>query len=259
MVYFVGAGPGGKELITVKGMKLLGLADCVIYAGSLINPELLDYARPNCELHNSAEMTLEEVSTLMLNNEKRKLVTVRLHTGDPSLYGAIKEQIDILAENGVSYEIIPGVSSFAGAAAVLGVEYTLPGVSQTLILTRMEGRTPVPERENISSLARVRASMAIFLSSGMLAELSAKLLEGGYPGETSAAIVYKATWPDEKIILTTIAGLGEAGAANNIDKTAIILVGNFLDTQYERSFLYNPDFSHGFRARQDLTEKNGNE
>ena len=250
MVYFVGAGPGDKELITVRGMKLLGLADCVIYAGSLINPELLDYAQKHCEIHNSAKMTLEEVIGIMLENEQRGFITIRLHTGDPSLYGAIKEQIDILAKNGVSYEIIPGVSSFAGAAAVLGVEYTLPGVSQTLILTRMEGRTPVPERESIPHLAKIHASMAIFLSSDMLEELSAKLLEGGYPKDTPAAIVYKATWPDEKVIRTTVEGLGDAGAKNNINKTAIILVGDFLDGEYERSFLYNPDFSHGCRGRR---------
>ena len=252
MVYFVGAGPGNRELITVRGKNILGLADCIIYAGSLINPELLEYAKNDCDLHNSAKMTLEEVIAIMLKNEQAGLCTARLHTGDPSLYGAVKEQIDILAENGVPYEIIPGVSSFAGAAAALGVEYTLPGISQTLILTRMEGNTPVPERESILSLANIRASMAIFLSSGMLVELSAKLLEGGYPGNTPAAIVYKATWPDEKIVRTTVEKLPQAGAKNNISKTAIILVGDFLNgehgREYERSFLYNPDFSHNYRT-----------
>jgi precorrin-4/cobalt-precorrin-4 C11-methyltransferase len=247
MVYFIGAGPGGKELITVKGMKILGLADCVIYAGSLINAELLEYAKAGCEFYDSAKMTLEEVMELSLNNERRGLVTARLHSGDPSLYGAIKEQIDILAENGIRYEIIPGVSSFLGAAAALGAEYTLPGISQTVILTRMEGKTPVPEKENIVQLAKIRASMAVFLSSAMLGELSANLIEGGYPVDTPAAIVYKATWPDEKIIRTTVGGLPEAGAKNGISKTAIILVGDFLGEQYERSFLYNPAFSHGFR------------
>ena len=251
MVYFIGAGPGDKELITVKGMKILGLADCVIYAGSLINPELLCYAKTGCELYNSAEMTLEEVMGIMLKNEKLKLNTARLHTGDPSLYGAVKEQIDILAQNDIDYKIIPGVSSFAGAAAVLGAEYTLPGVSQTVILTRMEGRTPVPERERITELARIQASMAIFLSGGMLHELSAKLIEGGYPRDTPAAIVYKATWPDEEIIRTTIEGLPEAGKKDNISKTSIILVGNFLGGEsgrkYKRSFLYNPEFTHSHR------------
>jgi precorrin-4/cobalt-precorrin-4 C11-methyltransferase len=258
VVYFVGAGPGDKELITVRGKNILELADCVIYAGSLINPELLCYAKINCELHNSARMTLEEVMAIMLKNEQRNLITARLHTGDPSLYGAVKEQIDILAENDIAYEIIPGVSSFAGAAAVLGVEYTLPGISQTVILTRMEGKTPVPERESIPQLAKIRASMVIFLSSGMLPELSARLLEGGYPRDTPAAIVYKATWPDEKIIRTTITELPEARTKNDISKTAIILVGDFLDggngKEYDRSFLYNPDFSHGYRTGRNNNE-----
>ena len=254
MVYFIGAGPGDKELITVKGMKVLSAADCIVYTGSLINHELLEYAKSGCALHDSAKMTLEEVIKIMLENEKNGLVTARLHTGDPSLYGAIKEQIDILTEKGIAYKIIPGVSSFAGAAAALGAEYTLPGVSQTVILTRMEGRTPVPEREKISELAKIQASMAIFLSSGMLGELSAKLIEGGYPKDTPAAIVYKATWPDEKIIRTTIEGLSEAGIENNIKKTSIILVGNFLGAEYERSFLYNPEFTHEYR-----TGKTGNE
>ena len=248
MVYFVGAGPGDTELITVKGMKRLSSADSVIYAGSLVNPALLDYVKTGCEIHDSASKTLEDVIEIMLANEKRGYQTVRLHTGDPSLFGAIKEQIDILAQNGVPYEIIPGVSSFAGAAAVLGAEYTLPGVSQTVILTRMEGRTPVPERERISELSKIRASMAIFLSSGMLPELSAMLIEGGYPRDTPAAIVYKATWPDEKIIQTTIEGLPGAGAENGISKTAIILVGDFLGGDYERSMLYNPGFTHGYRT-----------
>ncbi|MDR0314035.1 MAG: precorrin-4 C(11)-methyltransferase [Treponema sp.] len=248
MVYFVGAGPGNKELITVRGMKLIGLADCVIYAGSLVNPELLEYAKVGCEFYNSAKMTLEEVIEIMFKNEQAGLVTVRLHTGDPSIYGAVREQIDILKKNGISYEVIPGVSSFAGAAAVLGAEYTLPGISQTVILTRMEGRTPVPERESIIHLAKIRASMAIFLSGSMLDELSANLIEGGYPKDTPAAIVYKATWPDEKIIRTTIEGLPDTGAKANISKTAIILVGDFLGDEYERSFLYNPEFSHGYRA-----------
>jgi len=248
MVCFIGAGPGDKELITVKGMKLLSEADCIIYAGSLVNLELLDYAKNGCELHDSAKMTLEEVIEIMLENEKHNLTTARLHTGDPSIYGAVKEQIDLLVENGAAYEIIPGVSSYAGAAAVLGVEYTLPGVSQTVILTRMEGRTPVPERERITELAKIGASMAIFLSSGMLSELSGKLIEGGYPKDTPAAIVYKATWPDQKIMRTTVEGLPETGAKNKISKTAVILVGNFLGGEYERSLLYDPKFTHGYRT-----------
>ena len=248
MVYFVGAGPGDVELITVKGQRLLMEADCIIYAGSLINHDLLGYANSQCELFDSAMMTLEEITDIMLRNEECEKTTVRLHTGDPSLYGAIKEQIDILKRNGVSYEIIPGVSSFAGAAASLGVEYTLPGVSQTVILTRLEGRTPVPDREKITNLAKIRASMAIFLSSAMLDELALKLIEGGYPPDTPAAIVYKATWPDELLIRTSLAKLPQDGARNNISKTAIILVGEFLESSYERSLLYDPKFTHGFRT-----------
>ena len=248
MVHFVGAGPGAKDLITVRGAALLGQAGCVIYAGSLVNRELLDYANNSCKFYDSAKMTLEEVIDIMLENERDGLMTVRLHTGDPSLYGAIKEQIDILISNNIAYEVTPGVSSFAASAAALGAEYTLPGVSQTVILTRMEGRTPVPERESIAKLAETRASMAIFLSSGMLAELSAKLIEGGYPGTTPAAIVYKVTWPDEKIMRTTVELLSSAGAVSGISKTALILVGDFLGGEYERSLLYNPEFSHGYRA-----------
>ena len=247
MVYFVGAGPGDVELITVKGQKLISSADCIIYAGSLINPALLQGAKGGCQLYDSAAMTLEEVTAIMVRNEERGMVTVRLHTGDPGIYGAIKEQIDILMQWGIAFEIIPGVSSFSGAAAVLGVEYTLPGVSQTVILTRMEGRTPVPEKESIPELAKIGASMAIFLSSGMLRELSDKLMSGGYSQNTPAAIVYKATWPDERIIKTTVGRLPDDGAANNISKTAIILVGGFLDGKYERSRLYDPGFSHGYR------------
>jgi precorrin-4/cobalt-precorrin-4 C11-methyltransferase len=248
MIWFVGAGPGDKELITVKGLNKLKEADCVIYAGSLINHELLDYTREDCELYDSANMTLEEVIAVILKNEINGFQTVRLHTGDPSLYGAIREQIDILEKNDISFEIVPGVSSFSGAAASLNAEYTLPGISQTLILTRMEGRTPVPERESITELAKIRASMAIFLSSGMLPELSEKLIRGGYPEDTPAAIVYKATWPDEKIIHTTIGGLPEAGRKNKIQKTALILAGDFLGGEYDRSLLYHPEFTHGFRT-----------
>ncbi|MDR1701588.1 MAG: precorrin-4 C(11)-methyltransferase [Sporomusaceae bacterium] len=254
MIFFVGAGPGDKELITVKGIKLLKEADTIIYAGSLVNPELLEYAKEGCAIYNSASMTLEEVVAVMLQNEAGSLTTVRLHTGDPSLYGAIKEQIDLLIPHGISYQVIPGVSSFAGAAAALGAEYTLPDVSQTLILTRMEGRTPVPAKESIQNLAKIRASMAIFLSSGMLPELSARLLEGGYTENTPAAIVYKATWPDEKIIRTTIGNLAADGAANNISKTALILVGDFLAGEYGRSLLYHPEFTHGYRAGTNQNE-----
>ncbi|MCL2046077.1 MAG: precorrin-4 C(11)-methyltransferase [Oscillospiraceae bacterium] len=247
MVYFVGAGPGDKELITIKGQKILAEADCIIYAGSLVNPELLEYAKADCILKDSASMTLEEVIEIIVENEKNGHMTARLHTGDPAIYGAIKEQIDIVEEKGIEFKVIPGVSSFSGAAAAMGVEYTLPGVSQTVILTRLEGRTPVPEKEKMTELAKIQASMAIFLSSGMLPELSKQLIEGGYPKETPAAIVYKATWPDEKIVITTVEELPEAGEQSDISRTALILVGNFLGGEYERSMLYHPEFTHGYR------------
>jgi len=251
MIYFVGAGPGAKDLITVRGQELISQADCIIYAGSLVNPELLAETRPGCEIHDSAGMTLEEVMAVMLECERRGWLTVRLHTGDPSLYGAIQEQIDRLRAEDIEFQVIPGVSAFAGAAAALGAEYTLPGVSQTLILTRMEGRTPVPEREGMPALASIGASMAIFLSAGMLEELSERLLAGSYTPETPAALVYKATWPDELVVRTTVAGLAEAGRQHGISRTAMVLVGDFLGGEYERSLLYDPGFSHGYRQAKD--------
>ncbi|MBC8542122.1 MAG: precorrin-4 C(11)-methyltransferase [Clostridia bacterium] len=247
MITFVGAGPGAADLITVRGLKRLEQADIVIYAGSLVNPALLDGTREGCEIYNSAHMTLEEVIDVCIRGEKEQKQVVRLHTGDPCIYGAIREQMDLLDEAGIEYEVIPGVSSFIGAAASLKAEFTLPDVSQTVILTRMEGRTPVPEKERIEELARHQATMVIFLSAGMLGELSQRLQEGGYAPETSAAIVYKATWPDEKIIYTTVAQLEEAAAANGIHKTALIFVGEFLGDRYERSKLYDPTFSHEYR------------
>ena len=247
MITFVGAGPGAADLITVRGLKRLEQADIVIYAGSLVNPALLDGTREGCEIYNSAHMTLEEVIDVCIRGEKEQKQVVRLHTGDPCIYGAIREQMDLLDEAGIEYEVIPGVSSFIGAAASLKVEFPLPDVSQTVILTRMEGRTPVPEKERIEELARHQATMVIFLSAGMLGELSQRLQEGGYAPETSAAIVYKATWPDEKIIYTTVAQLEEAAAANGIHKTALIFVGEFLGDRYERSKLYDPTFSHEYR------------
>ncbi|MEG2016942.1 MAG: precorrin-4 C(11)-methyltransferase [Clostridium sp.] len=250
MVYFIGAGPGAFDLITVRGKNLLEVADIVIYAGSLVNPKLLDYTKPGCEIHNSASMTLEDVIKVMERGEKEGKMTVRLHTGDPSIYGAIREQMDILIEKGIEYSVVPGVSSFCGAAAALKTEYTLPTVSQTVILTRMEGRTPVPEKEEISKLAQHQASMALFLSAGMLEELSRRLIKGGYNAETPAAIVYKATWPDEKIVRTTIENLSQAAKENGISKTALILVGGFLGNEYERSKLYDPTFTHEFREAE---------
>ena len=247
MIHFVGAGPGATDLITVRGQKLLQEADVIIYAGSLVNKELLDVAKPSCWRYNSASMTLEEVIDLMCDAEVKGLSTVRLHTGDPSIYGAIREQIDALKERRISFDVVPGVSSFFGAAASLNAEYTLPDVSQTVIITRMAGRTPVPEKEEISLLATHQATMVIFLSTGLLEPLRERLLAGGYSEDTPAAIVYKATWPDEKVFYGTVQTLPEIAKENNITKTALILVGNFLGEEYDRSKLYDPMFTHEFR------------
>lgn len=251
MVHFVGAGCGAADLITLRGMRLIGEADTLIYAGSLVNPELLGYARPECKIYNSAEMTLDEVIDAVKKTEKAGGTTVRLHTGDPSIYGAIREQMDRLTELGIEYDICPGVSSFCGAAAALKAEYTLPDVSQTVILTRMAGRTPVPETEQIRLLAAHRSSMVIFLSAGMLEALSDELISGGYSPETPAAIVYKATWKDEKVCRCTVASLAQTAADNGITKTALITVGGFLGDSYSLSRLYDPSFETGFRRANE--------
>lgn len=247
MVHFVGAGPGAPDLITVRGAKLLREADVIVYAGSLVNTALLRDVKPGCELYDSAEMTLEEVLAVLIPAARAGKAVVRLHTGDPCVFGAHREQMDALDAAGVAFEVCPGVSSFCGAAAALHAEYTLPGVSQTVILTRMEGRTPVPEAERIEALAAHGASMAVFLSAGMLDELSQRLLAGGYAPDTPAAIVYKATWDDERVVRTTVSDLAEAARAHGISKTALITVGGFLADRYERSKLYDPSFSTGFR------------
>lgn len=247
MVHFVGAGCGAPDLITVRGQRLLKQADVIIYAGSLVNPQLLNNAKPGCEIYNSAEMTLEQVISTIEKAEANGKTTVRLHTGDPSIYGAIREQIDLLNESGIRWDVTPGVSSFCGAAAALGAEYTLPKVSQTVMITRMEGRTPVPEKEEISKLASHHATMVIFLSAGMTEKLSERLIEGGYRPDTPAAIVYKASWPDEKTIVCTVKELPIKAKEHQITKTALILVGDFLGTEYERSKLYDPSFSTEFR------------
>ncbi|MCH5205559.1 MAG: precorrin-4 C(11)-methyltransferase [Oscillospiraceae bacterium] len=247
MVDFVGAGSGAADLITLRGKTLLENADVIIYAGSLVNPELLKYARDDCEIHNSAKMTLNEVISVMESAEKRGKNTVRLHTGDPSLYGAIREQMDRLAALGIPYEICPGVSSFCGAAAALKAEYTLPEVSQTVIITRMAGRTAVPESESIESLAQHNSTMVIFLSAGMTGELSERLIRGGIAPETPAAIVYKATWEDEKIVRCTVGTLESSARENGISKTALITVGNFLGNDYALSRLYDESFETEFR------------
>ena len=252
MVYFVGAGTGAVDLITVRGMRLLEQADVIIYAGSLVNPELLQYANKDCEIHDSAKMTLEEVLIVMQKAEAEGKITVRLHTGEPSIYGAVREQMDELDRLGISYESCPGVSACFGAAASLNLEYTLPGISQSLIITRMEGRTQVPEKESIESFAAHQASMAIYLSTGMLKELSERLVAGGYRKETPAALVYKATWPEEEAYICTIETLYDTAKEHGITKTALVLVGDVITHQnYKKSRLYAADFSTEFRQAKE--------
>lgn len=247
MVHFVGAGSGAPDLITLRGARLLGEADVVIYAGSLVNPELLTLTKPGCELHDSAKLTLEEVIALVEAAERMGKTTVRLHTGDPSIYGAVREQFDELAKRGIAFDVCPGVSSFCGAAAALRAEYTLPDVSQTVIITRVAGRTPVPERESIRSLAAHGATMVLFLSTALTETLQGELLAGGYAAETPAAIVYKATWPEEKIFRCTVGTLHETAEKNRLRKTALIVVGGCLGEEYLRSMLYHPDFTTEYR------------
>lgn len=248
MVHFVGAGPGAPDLITVRGQNLLSQADVIIYAGSLVNPELLKAAKKGCRIYNSARMTLEEVLQVMFEAEGEGLTTVRLHTGDPCLYGAIREQMDALDEKGISYDDCPGVSSFCGAAAALNLEYTLPDIAQSVIITRMAGKTPVPEKEEIASLAAHQTTMVIFLSAGMLPELTERLLAGGYHADTPAAIVYKATWEDERTFVCTVGTLAQTAAENNITRTALMIIGDVVGhSHYRRSDLYNPAFGTGYR------------
>lgn len=247
MVNFVGAGPGAVDLITVRGARLIEKADVIIYAGSLVNDELLNTRKSGCKIYNSASMTLEDVINVIVDAEKKGKMTVRLHTGDPSIYGAIREQMDLLSGHGIEFEVVPGVSSFCGAAAAVKAEYTLPGVTQTVIITRAEGRTPVPENESLEVLAKHGSSMVIFLSTGILDKVTNQLIKGGYTPDSPAAIVYKATWDDEKIVHTTVGKLEQSAKENGITKTALIMVGGFLGDDYERSLLYHPGFTHEFR------------
>ena len=248
MVYFVGAGCGAADLITVRGMNLLKKADVIIYAGSLVNPELLNYAKDGTEIFNSAFMTLEEVIEIIKKAEKNGKTTVRLHTGDSSIYGAIREQMDLLDDLGSKYETCPGVSACFGAASSMNLEYTLPDVSQTLIITRMEGKTKVPSEESIRSLASHKSSMAIYLSTGLLEKLSDELVAGGMDVLTPAAIVYKATWPEEKILKCTVGTLEKTAGENGITKTALVIVGDVIDhSTYSRSKLYDPEFETEYR------------
>lgn len=246
MVSFIGAGPGDPELLTIKGKRLIDSADIIIYAGSLVNPKVLADAKEDARIFNSAGMTLEEVLDVMQKGEAAGKKVVRVHTGDPAIYGAHREQMDALDRMGISYEVIPGVSSFLATAAALKKEYTLPGVSQTVILTRMEGRTPMPEGEKLLDLARHRATMVIFLSVGMLEEMCATLRQA-YRPDTPAAVVYKASWEDEKIVRGTLTDLPQKVKESGIRKTALTVVGDFLGDDYELSRLYDKTFTHEFR------------
>ncbi|MCI8660449.1 MAG: precorrin-4 C(11)-methyltransferase [Lachnospiraceae bacterium] len=247
MVYFIGAGPGDPELITVKGKRLIKEADIIIYAGSLVNPQVLTEVKPEAVVYNSASMTLPQVIKVMEQGERRGQMTARVHTGDPSLYGAIREQMAELEKLGIGYEVVPGVSSFLAVAASLKKEYTLPGVSQTVILTRMEGRTPVPEEEQIERLACHGATMVIFLSVGQIGELCRRLEKGGYRANTPAAVVYKASWKEEKIVRGILADLAQKVEAAGIRKTALVVVGEFLGDNFSLSRLYDEEFSHEYR------------
>lgn len=255
MIHFVGAGPGAVDLITVRGMEYLKQADVIIYAGSLVNPDLLSYAREDCRIYNSALMTLEEVLCVMEEAEAAGLQTVRLHTGDPAIYGTIREQTDALEARHIAYDVCPGVSALFGAAASLRCEYTLPGVSQTVIISRAEGRTPVPERERLRCLAEHQATMALYLSSGLAEQVQNELIAGGYAADTPVAVVYKATWKDEKIVHTVLGKLQEDMAQSGITKTALIIVGNVLGHDYARSKLYDASFSTEYRKASKNTDE----
>lgn len=246
MVYFVGAGAGDPELLTIKGKRLIDNADVVIYAGSLVNPAVLSDVKPECVIYDSAGMTLEEVLNVMRDAEAQGKTTVRVHTGDSSIYGAIREQLDALDRLGIEHEVVPGVSSFLAAAAAMQKEYTLPNVSQTVILTRMEGATPVPERESIEQLAKHRATMIMFLSVGRIEELVRRLCTS-YPKTTPVAVIYKASWPEQKIVMGTLSDIAQKVKEAGISKTALVTVGDFLGDSYELSKLYDKTFTHEFR------------
>lgn len=248
MVHFVGAGPGAADLITIRGRMLLEECDVLIYAGSLVNPELINYCKKECEVHNSAYLNLEQVIDIMKKADDEGKTVVRLHTGDPSIYGAIREQMDELTRLGISFDDTPGVSSFCGAAASLNLEYTLPGISQSVIITRMEGRTKVPPKEAVEELASHDSTMVFFLSAGDIKGLTDRLIKAGRPGNTPCAVVYKATWPDEKKIVSTLSDIAELAQKEGISKTALIIVGDVVkSSEYEKSKLYDKDFETGYR------------
>src|SRR6056297_2328572 len=245
-VYFVGAGPGDPELITVKGRKIVEKVDVVIYAGSLVPIEVVNCRKDKAQIYNSASMTLDEVLKVIEKSVAEEKTVARIHTGDPSIYGAIREQIDPLEELGIECEVIPGVSSFTASAAALKKEFTLPDVSQTVICTRVAGRTSVPEDEDLDKLASHKASMSIFLSVGMIDKVVEKLKKH-YPGNTPVAVVQRASWPDQKTVMGTLNDIVQKVEKEKITKTAQILVGNFLGNEYKKSKLYDEKFTHEYR------------
>lgn len=245
-VYFIGAGPGDPELITVKGQNILKKADIIVYTGSLVSEEVIECRKKKSSVYNSAKMTLEEVMEIIVKNAKANKKVVRLHTGDPSIFGAHREQMDILKSEGIDYEVVPGVSSFLASAAVLKKEFTLPDVSQTVICTRLEGRTAVPKREALEKLASHKCSMAIFLSVHMIEKVVEKLSKH-YEKDTPVAVVQKATWKDQKIVTGNLENIAELVKESEIKKTAQILVGKFLGEEYSKSKLYDKSFTHEFR------------
>ena len=252
MVHFVGAGCGAADLITLRGKKMIEEADVIIYAGSLVNPELLSWKKESCEVYNSAKMTLEEIFDVMQRAEQEGKTTVRLQTGDPSIYGAVREQMDLLDQAGIPYDSCPGVSSLCGAAAALNLEYTLPDIAQSVVITRMAGRTPVPERESVRSFAAHQTTMVLFLSAGLLDKAAEELVAGGYDPKTPAAIVYKASWPDERSYICTIDTLAECARENQVTKTALIIIGNAVaQNGYRRSDLYSPGFATEYRPAKE--------
>ncbi len=254
-VYFIGAGPGALDLMTVRAQRIIQSADLILYADSLVNEEIGTLAKPGAEVAGSSGLTLEEIVSRMVEAARAGRVVARVHSGDPSIYGAIREQMNALAAAGIGYAVVPGVSSLFGAAAELGVELTVPEVSQTIIITRAEGRTPVPDTQRLRDLASHRATLAIYLSAGMIDRVVTELRDGGYPEETPVAVVYRATWPDQRILRGTLSDIAAAVRAAGITRQALILVGDALRAIKEgkpaaASLLYDPSFGHGYRKRE---------
>lgn len=246
-VYFVGCGPGDPDLITVKAKKLLQKADVVVYSGSLIPPQILKVCK-KAKLHDASGLVREEIFEILKENAQKNKIVIRLHDGDPAIYGAIREQTDNLQKDGIEYEIVPGVTSFLASSAALGLQLTLPGVTQTIIITRAEKRTKVPEREQISELAKHKSTMIFYLSVHLLPDIVKEAIRGGYPRSTPAAVVYKASWPDQKIITGTLENIVKKVWAEKITRTAIVMIGDVIQPKsYEYSKLYDKTFSHGYR------------